>query len=269
MQDSTRVLLGVGASSDKNVTQFDSDPATFLAGLAVRMKDDSTLSVTKADGPWVGVSFGKSLSDIKKTAVARCGLKIPVRMALKRATGVITISSYANLVSGTDDSITLSGTTFTAQAGAVTPGGATFQAATGNNETAASLAAQINAHATVSLKVFAVAALAVVTVYSKVAGVGSTGTGNDIGLTYTDNDTNVGIVLSGLSSNKLSGGSNAVTAGPAVKGASVYFNDATGEADHAAFGTISNAVYVSAGLTGMTEDSTEVGAAYVDMSGGL
>lgn len=118
---------------------------------------------------------------------------------MAQATGNITITSYANLVSGADDVVTVAGVAFTAQTGAVTPGDATFRAATGNTETAASLAAQINFHAVASLLVEAEAALGVVTITAKAAGVA----GNAITLGYTDNDTNVGATKSGT---VLSGG---------------------------------------------------------------
>lgn len=109
------------------------------------------------------------------------------------AVGTITVTSYANLVSGTDDKVTIGVTDFTAQTGAVTPGDGTFRAATGNDETAASLAAQINAHAVASLIVRARAVGAVVTVMALQGGTD----GNSIVLTYTDNDTNVGATVSG------------------------------------------------------------------------
>lgn len=118
------------------------------------------------------------------------------------ATGIITVSSYANLVSGTDDAITIGGHVFTAQTGSVTPGDTTFQAATSNDATAASLAAQINAHAATAALVTASVVNAVVTLTAKESGFG----GNDITLTYTDNDTNIGAVLSGISAGKLTGG---------------------------------------------------------------
>lgn len=109
------------------------------------------------------------------------------------ATGTVTVSSYANLVSGTDDSVTVAGTAFTAQAGAVTPGDPTFQAATSNAVTAASLADQINSHATVSLSVKARAIGDVVHITAIHGGVA----GNALTLAYTDNDTNVGASVSG------------------------------------------------------------------------
>jgi hypothetical protein len=115
------------------------------------------------------------------------------------ATGNATITNYANLVSGTDDSITVGGVVFTAQTGAATLGTATFQAATSNNATAASLALQINSHATTSPLVKATAIGAVVNLRTIQGGTA----GNSITLAYTDNDTNIGATVSGAT---LSGG---------------------------------------------------------------
>lgn len=109
------------------------------------------------------------------------------------AEGMFTITSYANLVSGTDDSVAVAGQTFTAQTGAATPGAATFQAATSNAATATSLAAQINAHAVTSPLVKARAVGAKVMIKALAGGTG----GNSIALAYTDNDTNVGATKSG------------------------------------------------------------------------
>ena len=110
-----------------------------------------------------------------------------------QASGNITITSYANLVSGTDDTVTIEGVVFTAQAGAATLGEGTFQAATSNDATATSLAAQINAHEDLDGIVTAEAAGAVVTITAVSAGTG----GNALTLVYTDNDTNVGATRSG------------------------------------------------------------------------
>lgn len=119
-----------------------------------------------------------------------------------QAQGVFTVSSYANLVSGTADKVTIGGIELTAQAGAATPGDATFQAASSNDATATSLATQINAHETLGELVEATAAGAAVTVKAIESGP----VGNDITATYTDNDTNVGGAWTGLSDGKLSGG---------------------------------------------------------------
>lgn len=282
MHNAAKVLLGSTRSSHKDVTQHESDPATYLAGLCVSVDSNNALSLLKSAGFRAGVSLGKNLSaDSKCTSVLRTGEKVPVRAHLKRSTGVITISSYANLVSGTDDSVSIGGTAFTAQAGAATPGDATFQAATSNAATAISLAAQINAHATASTKVYAVVTSSgVVTLYSVVEGAG---TGNDVAVSYTDNDTNVGITLSGLTGGKLAGGSDTITdIAYATVGGNMYINDTTGKADIAmsGFSTISDAIYVapskgasSAAVTGVPEGSlesvTEVAAVLVDMVGGL
>jgi hypothetical protein len=108
------------------------------------------------------------------------------------ARGKITISSYANLVSGTDDSITVGATVFTAQSGTVTPGATSFQAATSNDATASSLASQINSHATAGALVEAMAIDNVVWIRAITGGT----SGNSISLAYTDNDTNVGASVS-------------------------------------------------------------------------
>lgn len=109
-----------------------------------------------------------------------------------KATGTFTVTSYANLVSGTDDSVTIDGVVFTAQAGAAVLGETTFQAATSNDATAASLAAQINGHAATAAKVVATVVGAAVTLTA----VDYYSTGN-YAINYTDNDTNVGITKSG------------------------------------------------------------------------
>lgn len=110
-----------------------------------------------------------------------------------QASGTVTITDYADLVSGTADTIKVGDVTFTAQAGAATPGAATFQAASSNNATATSLAAQINAHEDLEGVVTAVALGAVVTITAVQSG----SAGNAIDLEYDDNDTNVGATVSG------------------------------------------------------------------------
>lgn len=124
-------------------------------------------------------------------------------ITVAQAYGTVTISSYANLVSGTDDVITIAGVAFTAQAGAATPGDATFQAATDNDTTAESLAAQINAYEAFEDVLEASVVDNVVTITSLEE---NTWDGNDVTLTYTDNDTNVGATLGHLSAGKLTGG---------------------------------------------------------------
>lgn len=110
------------------------------------------------------------------------------------ASGTVTISSYANLLTTSADTIAVAGVTFTAQSGAATLGTATFQAATSNNSTAQSLCDQINGHATASALVVATVLNAVVTVTAKSTG----SSGNSIALAYTDNGGgNIGASVSG------------------------------------------------------------------------
>jgi len=276
-QDSTKLVMGSTLSSVMESECFNVDPANFPAGVCVSMASTGLPSLLKSAGFRMGVSLGKSQSDHKKTSICRTGLKVPVLASLKRSTGVITITNYANLVSGTDDVITVGATAFTAQAGAATLGDPTFRAATDNATTATSLATQINAHAVASTKVYAVASSATVTLYSVVEGAG---TGHDVALSYTDNDTNIGATVSGAA---LTGGSNTISAANlayAVDGAKMYINDTTGKADIAitGFTTVSDAVYRNAWsngtdsnpvFTGIAEDGSEVAAVLVDMQGSL
>jgi hypothetical protein len=264
-QDATKVLLGATQSSLKKGSEiFASDPATYLAGLAVRRTSAGLLSVTKSAGRWAGISLGKSLSDHKKTTVLHSGLRVPVLLERQPARGEITITSYANLVSGTDDSVTVGATVFTFQTGAVTLGQTTARAATSNAATATSLAAQINAHATAGALV--VASIdpdddTNVIITSK----SNTTSGDTIALAYTDNDSNIGLTVSGAT---LTDSDD--TADYVQIGANAYFSDTTGKADDPNSGaTVSNAVYVSGVLTGVDEDGAEVAVAIVDMQGGL
>lgn len=261
--DATKVLMGSTQSSSKQGSEvFASNPATFLAGLAVRRKNDGLLSVTLADGGWIGVSLGKSLSDTSKTAVLRAGERVPVLVERQPARGIVTITSYANLVAVTPDTVTVGLTAFTAQSGAVTPGDATFRAATGNNETAASLAAQINAHATAGALVKATAAGAVVTLTA----ISNAAAADTIALSYADLGTaTVGATVSGATLTDSDDTPDYLTIG-----SKAYFSNTSGKADDPnSDATISDAVYVSGLLTGIAEDGTEVLCALVDMPGGL
>lgn len=122
-------------------------------------------------------------------------------MTAVKAFGTVTITSFANLVSGTADTITIGGHVLTAQSGASTPGDSTFQASSTNNATAASLAAQINAHPIINLLVLATVLNAVVTIHALADG----DAGESVAVSYTDHDSNIGLTLSNLSSGNLSG----------------------------------------------------------------
>lgn len=264
------IQLGTVRSNHRAPKSFSGDPATFKAGLKVHISSTGALSLAKSAGFQAGISLGKGLSnDSKATSVNTKGLGVPVRLALKRSTGLITITNVSNLAAG--DTLTVGATGFVGQAGAITPGEAKFQASGTTAQTATNLAAAINAHATASTLVYAVASSATVRLYAKVKGAG---TGHDVAVSYTDaSPTSVGLTLSELSGGKLAGGSDDPDdIAYVVKGQKVYFNDATGEADIAmtGFSTISDATYVDDIMESLEEDGTAgPPAVYVDMPGGL
>lgn len=105
MHDATKVLLGTTQSSYREgITSYAvADVATFPAGTIVRLKNDGTLSVTKGDGEYLGVSLGKSLSDTSRIAVLKAGLKVPVLLtddSAEYAYVVLGASVYVDDVSG-------------------------------------------------------------------------------------------------------------------------------------------------------------------------
>lgn len=269
MHSASRQLLGFAQGGLPVVDDFNSDPATYLAGLVVRQSSTAhVLSLTS--GFKCGVSQGRSLSDHKRTSVLRKGTGVAIRAHLKRSTGVITVSSYANLLTTTPDSVTIGASVFVAQSGAATLGTLFFRAATSNAATATSLAVQINSHATASTLVYALDnGDGTVSLYSKVEGAG---TGNDVAVAYTDNGGgNIGITLAGLTGGKLAGGSDTITdIAYMVAGAKAYINDTTGKLDIAHSGsTVSDAMYVGTEISGIDEDGSLVAAGLVDMPGGL
>lgn len=79
--DTTKVLMGQINSNIKEVDNHIGDPATFQAGLCCHLKSDDTLSLASADGSKMGISLGRSLSDTKRTAICRKGLRVPIQLA--------------------------------------------------------------------------------------------------------------------------------------------------------------------------------------------
>jgi hypothetical protein len=67
--------MGATQSSAKEV---DNKKGAVAAGHAVRMDSAGVISVD--DGALLGISLGKDLSDIGRTAVCRKGLKVPVAL---------------------------------------------------------------------------------------------------------------------------------------------------------------------------------------------
>lgn len=72
---SDKIQLGTTNSSFKTV---DNIPGTIAAGKVVHAKSDGTFTTALADGAAVGVSVGRDLSDIGRTAVCRRGAGVPI-----------------------------------------------------------------------------------------------------------------------------------------------------------------------------------------------
>lgn len=73
----TTVYMGSHQSNIMESISYDCDPAVFKAGLVGFLKSDGTVSLTASDGAPIGVSLGRSLSDIKRTTFCVRGLKVP------------------------------------------------------------------------------------------------------------------------------------------------------------------------------------------------
>jgi hypothetical protein len=260
MHDPTKCLMGSPASSGYDSAEIDSDPASFPAGVACRLNSSGGASLSASDGAWLGISLGKSLSNHKRLSVLRNGLKVPVLVEGGPARGVVTITSYANLVATSNDTLQIGATTFTFKASASTE--SEVGAVTNNNTTAANLASKINAHSVAGLLFKAVAVGAVVTITAK----DNTTAGSSVALVYTDvHGSDIGLTVDAAT---FTGG--AVASDFIVLGAKVYFSDTTGKADDpASASTISDAVYASGLLTGIDESGNSVAAVLVDMQGGL
>jgi hypothetical protein len=80
MHDSSKVQMGNIGSNIKEVINRAGDPATFQAGLCVHLKNDDTLSLTASDGAKIGISLGRSQSDILRTAICTKGVRVPVQV---------------------------------------------------------------------------------------------------------------------------------------------------------------------------------------------
>lgn len=265
MHDASKTVLGAVGSSDRVVSDYPADPATFPAGLAVRLKSDGALSVTKADGRIVGVSLGRSLSDHKKTSVVRSGDLVPMLLELAPARVVVEVTSYANLVDTGNDTLKIGATTFTFKTSASAEGEVLCAASgSSNSVVAAALVAKINAHSVAGLLFVAAAVGAVVTITAK----NNATLGSTIDCVYTDNGTDtIGLTVED-DAITFSGG--ALTPDYVNIGDKVYVSDTTGKADDPASGsTITGGIYRSGVKTGIKEDGTEAACVLVDMGGGL
>lgn len=78
MHSATTIYMGSHKSNIIEADNFVGAEATFLAGLCVHLDDDNDLSLAAADGSKLGISLGKSLSEVNRISVARRGLRVPV-----------------------------------------------------------------------------------------------------------------------------------------------------------------------------------------------
>lgn len=259
----TKTAMGSTPSSAKDVSEHSGNPSTYPAGTAVRLTSADALSTTKSAGSLLGVSLGKSLSDTSKISVARSGLRVPILLETQPARGIVTITSYANLVAAGDDTLLINATTLTFKASPTTENHVLCAASGSSNSVVASaLKDAINAHSVLSTLFVASVSNAIVTITAlNNATVGST-----IALVYTDNGTaTVGATVDAAT---FTGGG--ASADFVTIGAKVYISDTTGKADDANSGaTLTKAFYVSGAITGYDESGAAVSAALIDMPRGL
>jgi hypothetical protein len=232
------VLLGGKGSNIVDITNETGDPATFKAGLAVRRATTGALQLADdAVAPLIGVSLGPSLDETKKTAVARTGNFIPIRLKNDAAgvkIGDITFTSKLFGVLGNAVSITLADTGTGDTAIVTVVDNAISVAIDGGTTTTTTIKTAIDAHVEAS-KLVSVAI-----------------DGGDEAAT-----------VSPATITLLTGGSDYAVPGTVVK-----IDDVSGEAS--VDGDATAATYISGTLTGIdAADNSEVPAAYISLPGGF
>lgn len=262
--DEGKVLLGCARKGPEIVGNYSPADGIVDAGVAVCLNSDKEVAAGAAN-PVIGISRGVAMLHRDKNAVTLKGKEVPLKLKdlSVAASGTVEIVDYAELLTDGFDAITVGEVSFVAQSGAAVLGEATFRAATNNNDTATSLAAQINAHEDTKDLVSAVAVNAIVTVTAKEKGTD----GNSIVFTYTDEGADEAATISG--SGTLEGGYNAHDY--VVPGSAVYVEDATGLATENDSGTTQmNWNYASEVISGIPPEvgGEAVPCALVNMAGG-
>lgn len=240
--DASKALMGVTGSSEKAVSCEAADPATYVAGLAVRRTSTGALSVSSSDGPCIGVSLGASLSDHAKTSVCRQGKAVPLKLTdigvqSSLVVGDLTFTAVDKGVAGDDITITLvDDTTAGSETVDVTDTDIVVHMED-EQSTAQQIADAIEASA---------AASALVTV--EIA-MGEASTAQDE-----------------AAEDNLEGGVDSFAY--AVVGAKVRVHNSTGLAIDSS-NTLTKAVYATGALKGINLDNSEVDVALIDFTGGL
>ena len=235
--DATKMLLGASRSSDKDVTCENADPASFPAGRAVRGKSDGTISLASGDGKLIGVSMGKSLSDHKKTAVARAGNLIPIEIAAYLTKGSLT---FVKKVTAVVNIAFITGGTAGSEVVAVTGDADAGYLISVSMDGGVSTATQMKTALDLSAP-----ALALIETHI------ASGAGGTAQAAFASDEIDA-------------------VAQPVI-GAAVYVSNVTGKAMPALYGAITGASYASGALDGISPDdgTTLYKVALIDMAGGL
>lgn len=235
--------MGSVGTNDRLASDFNSDPASFPAGVAVREKSDGTLSLASTDGQLVGVSLGRSLSDTKRTSVCRTGNRVPLTME----------------DSGVKASVVKGDLTFTAVAKGVAGNSITIAMLDTAVADGSEVATIVGTAISVSMKAGASTATHVKAALDAVPAI--------VALITTTISGTAGTAQTAHALAPLVGGVDSFAF--CVKGAAVHVDNTTGLAC-ASGGTTTGATYVDGPLTGINEDGTTAAdVAIIDMGGGL
>lgn len=81
MHDSSKVVMGSSESSGKEVTNYPSVGGNVVeAGCACILESSGGVSKDTSEGGLVGISLGKDLAHTSRTAVARKGIRVPLKL---------------------------------------------------------------------------------------------------------------------------------------------------------------------------------------------
>lgn len=243
--DESKVILGLPRKGPEVVGNYAHD-GLVDPGVAGCLNSSGEF-VAGAANPLIGISRGVCMKHVDRNSVTLKGKEVPLKLTDlgEFATGTIEITDFGNLIDSGNDTITVGSVTFVAGAAAAVLGEETFQAASSDEATATSLAAQINAHEDLADLVEAVVDGAEVTVTAKEKGAA----GNSIALAYSDEGSET--VGATVSDANLDGGANSFDY--VVPGAVVYVDDTTGFATANDEGvTASNWKYASDPLEGVS-----------------
>lgn len=229
--------MGSVGSSDRIVTNYNADPESFPAGLAVK---DNAGALSLSTGSLVGVSLGKSLSDHKKLSVVRAGNRVPLQVTDEGVFALlevqdITYTAKAKGVAGNSITIAYADT---AEAGSETVDVTGTDIVVGI-ESGVSTATQVKAAIDASPEALALIGAAI------------TGTAGTAQVTAAEAP--------------LADGADSYPY--VVIGAAVKIDASSGKAS--SDGVTSGAVYCDGVKTGQKLDGTTVVVAVIDMGGGL